>query len=100
MYMRPQYDHQSSDGGIFVDYINTFLKLKARTSGFPTSVRTHNDEESYIKAFNESEGVQLNRDSIRQNAVKGGIAKLCLNSMWGKLPERNNRLRTRMLSEP
>jgi hypothetical protein len=53
-----------------VDYINTFLKLKAEASGFPTWVRTREDEESYIKAFYESEGVQLDRDAIRPNAAK------------------------------
>jgi hypothetical protein len=73
--MRPQYDPQSRDGGLFVDYINTFLKLKAEASGFPTWVRTHDDEESYIKAFYEIEGVQLDRDAIRPNAAKRGIAK-------------------------
>jgi hypothetical protein len=91
---------QSRDGGLFVDYINTFLKLKAEASGFPTWVRTREDEESYIKAFYESEGVQLDRDTIRPNAAKRGIAKLCLNSMWGKLTERNNRPKTKMISEP
>jgi hypothetical protein len=81
-----------------VCYINTFLKLKADASGFPTWVRTHDDEESYIKAFYESESVQLDRDAIRPNAAKRGIAKLCLNSMWGKLAERNNRPNTKMIS--
>jgi hypothetical protein len=50
-YQTTQYDPQSREGGLFVDYINTFLKLKAEASGFPTLVRTPKDEESYIKAF-------------------------------------------------
>jgi hypothetical protein len=95
-----QHDLQSRSGGLFVDYINTFLKLKAEASGFQTWVRTPEDEESYIKTFYGSEGVQLDRDAIRPNAAKRGIAKLCLNSMWGKLTERNNRPKTKMISEP
>jgi hypothetical protein len=95
MNMRPR-----RDGGLFVDYIITFLKLKAEASGFPTCVRTPEDEESYIKDFYERECVQLDRDAIRPNAAKRGIAKLCLNSMWGKLTERNNRPKTRIISEP
>jgi hypothetical protein len=50
-YETTQYDPQSRDGGLFVDYINTFLKLKAEASDFPTWVRTPEDEESCIKAF-------------------------------------------------
>jgi hypothetical protein len=80
---------------LFVEYINTFLKLKAEASGFAAWVPTHDDEESYIKVFYESECVQLVRDAIPPNAANRGIAKLCLNSMWGKLTYRNNRPRTK-----
>ena len=38
--------------------------------------------------------------SIKHNAAKRGLAKLCLNSMWGKLNERNNRPQTKLISDP
>jgi hypothetical protein len=47
-----------------------------------------------------SEGIGLDKDAIGPNAAKRVLAKLCLNSMWGKLTERNNRVRTKMISEP
>jgi len=34
-YAVTQYD-TSAEGGLFVDYINTFLKLKAEASGYPS----------------------------------------------------------------
>ena len=37
---------------------------------------------------------------VRPNAAKRGLAKLCLNSMWGKLTERNNRTKTEMFVDP
>ena len=37
---------------------------------------------------------------MKPNAAKRGLAKLCLNSMWGKLTERNNRTKTKMISDP
>jgi hypothetical protein len=46
-----QYDPQSREGGLFVEYINKFLKLKAKASGFPVCVQSHDNDESYIKAF-------------------------------------------------
>jgi len=42
----------------------------------------------------------LDRECIRFNAAKRGLAKLCLNSMWGKLTERNDRMLTKIITEP
>ena len=35
-----QYDRQTGQGGLFVQYIDTFLKLKTEASGYPSWVRT------------------------------------------------------------
>jgi len=50
--------------------------------------------------FHQGEGIRLDRDSISYNAAKRGLAKLCLNSMWGKLTERSNRTQTLLISQP
>ena len=73
-----KYDSQTREVGLFSEYINTFLKLKAEASGYPSWVRTLEDEEQYIETFYAREGVQLNRDAIRPNAAKRDLAKLCL----------------------
>jgi hypothetical protein len=99
-YRVTQYDRATGEWGLFADYINTFLKLKAEASGYPSWVRTSDDEDRYIELFWESEGILLNKDAIKQNPAKRGLAKLCLNSMWGKLTERNNRPQTKLISEP
>jgi hypothetical protein len=95
-YTVTQYDPQTGHGGLFVEYINTFLKLKAEASGYPDWVRTPYDEDKYVQAFSESEGIRLNKHGIKYNAAKQGLAKLCLNSMWGKLAERPNRPQTKL----
>ena len=74
-YEVPQYNPETCAGGIFVDYINTFLKLKAEASP--------EDEELYVESFWKKEGIRLERESIKSNAAKRGLAKLCLNTMWG-----------------
>ena len=84
-YAVTQYDSQTGQGGLFVEYINTFLKLKTEASGYPSWVRTPEDEDRYIDAFYASEGIRLEKAKINSNAAKRGLAKLCLNSMWGKL---------------
>jgi hypothetical protein len=78
-----QYNPETGKWGLSVEYINTFLKLKAEASGYPSWVQTTAGEDQYIRQFFESEGIQLDKESISYNASKRGLAKLCLNSMWG-----------------
>ena len=87
-YRVTQYNPETGEGELFVEYIDTFFKLKAEASGYPSWVRTPADEDRYIEMFRQSEGVRLDKDCIRYNAAKRGLAKLCLNSMWGKLAEK------------
>ena len=89
-YKVTQYDPATGQGGLLVEYIDTFLKLKAEASGYPSWVRTPEDD-SYINAFVASGGIRLDRNNIRPNAAKRALPKLCLNSMWGKLTESNRR---------
>ena len=57
----------TGQGGLFVEYINTFLKLKAEARGYPSWVRNPEDEDSYINMFKASEGILLDRNAIRSN---------------------------------
>ena len=79
-YQITQYSRETDEGGLFVDYINTFFNLKAEASGY----RSPEDEERYIQSFRESEGIEMDKASIKYNAAKRGLAKLCLNPMWGE----------------
>ena len=80
-YRVSQYNRETGEGGLFVEYIDTVLKLKAEASGYPSWVRTPTDDDRYVEIFYQCEGVRLDKDSIRYNAAKRGLAKLCLNSM-------------------
>ena len=63
-------------------------------------VQSPADEDRYIIEFASCEDNQLDKDAMGSNPVKRGLAKLFLNSMWGKLTERNNGTRTKMISDP
>jgi len=95
-----RYKPETGDGGHFANYINTFLKLKEEASGYPSWVRSPEDEDRYVELFWQSEGIRLDRECINFNAANRGLAKLCLNSMWGKLTERNDRTITKIITEP
>jgi hypothetical protein len=56
-----QYDPETDDGGLFVEYINTFLKLKTEASGYPNWVQCPKDEDRCISEFYKSEGIQLDK---------------------------------------
>jgi len=47
-YQITQYNQETGEGGLFADYINTFLKFKTEASGYPSWVRTPKDEVQYI----------------------------------------------------
>ena len=44
-YQVTQYDPQTGNGGLLAQYIDTFLKVKAETSGYPSLVQYPADED-------------------------------------------------------
>jgi hypothetical protein len=95
-----QYDRESGEGGLFVQFIDTFLKLKAEASGYPSLFRTPADEDRYIEEFRQSEVIILDKDSIKYNAANRGLAKQCLNSMWGNFCENPRSPQKQLISDP
>ncbi|KAJ8019801.1 putative DNA polymerase [Holothuria leucospilota] len=84
-----QYDPGTKDGGLFVDYINTFLKLKQEADGWPSHCQSEQEKLQYLEEYAEKEGVHLDRDAIVKNDGKRALAKLMLNSFWGKFGQRS-----------
>lgn len=58
------------------------------------------DEDKYVEQFRESERIELDKSAIQNNAVKDGLAKLCLNSFCGKMTESNKRPKWKMVADP
>lgn len=85
---------------LFKSYVNTFLKIKQEASGFPDWVFKDKDKlppeiieerkQLYIKDYWEKQGIKLDYDKIEVNPGLRFIAKLCLNSLWGKFGQRLN----------
>jgi hypothetical protein len=74
-----QYDPDTKTGGVFTDYVNTFLKTKQEASGWPDWCHTEDDKQNYIKEYYEREGVLLNYINIVANKGLRSLAKLMLN---------------------
>jgi hypothetical protein len=71
-----RYNPETGEGGLFAAFIDTFLKLKTEASGYPSWVKSPEDEDRYIQEFKKSEGILLDKNLIRHNAAKRGLAKL------------------------
>jgi hypothetical protein len=59
-----KYNPDTSEGGLFVEYINKFLKHKAEASCYPRWVQIPAEEELYIRQFYQSELV-VNLEQIQ-----------------------------------
>jgi len=71
--------------GLFQDYVNTWLKIKQEASGGPKWVGDDETKhQQYIHKYEEHEGIRLEYDKIEYNVGLRQLAKMILNSMWGK----------------
>ena len=62
---------------LFKEYIKTFLKVKLETSP-----HNYKSDQEYKRVVLERLGIDL--ENIASNPGLRAIAKLCLNSLWGK----------------
>ena len=73
-----QYDPDTQSGGIFKDYIYTFLKMKQEASDWPTRCYTETDKKKYIQDYFGKEGILLYYANIMKNHGLRALAKLLL----------------------
>ena len=66
--------------GLFAGYVNTWLKLKQESAGWPSGVETAEQKADYIKRYEEHEGIKLDPEKIAVNPGRKSIAKLLLNT--------------------
>jgi len=74
--------------GIFRKYINFWLKVKQEASGWPANVVTEAEKKAYIIMYAIHEGIQLDPSKIEKNPGLYQLAKMYLNSLWGKFGQR------------
>jgi hypothetical protein len=94
-----QYDPKTKTGGLFTDYVNTFLKMKQEASGWTEWCQSENDNWRYIRDYHEKEGIPLDYNNIKKNPGLRTLAKLMLNSVWGKFGQRSNMPPIKYISE-
>ncbi|XP_044597352.1 uncharacterized protein LOC123273932 [Cotesia glomerata] len=93
-----QYNKDKECDGLFTEDINTFLKIKTEASGFPKDCVTEVDKNKYIEDYERAEGISLDKDKIKYNSGLRSVAKLSLNSLWGKFGQRENLMQTEIVT--
>ena len=82
------YEQHRND--IFRPFIKMWLKIKQEASGPPSWVKTPQDLKEYIKQSSEQQGIELEENNIKLDLTLRLIAKLLLNSLYGKFGQRPN----------
>lgn len=85
---------------IFTEYVHHFLRKKQEASGYPSDAVTEEAKQVYINEYQAKQGITLNHENIKLNPAKRQMAKLCLNSFWGKFGQRNNLTQSKLVSDP
>jgi len=82
---------------LFKSYVARFLKLKQEASGFPSWVENEADKHRYIRDYKEKQGVDLEYNKIKKNPGQRAMAKMCLNSLWGKFGQNPHKQQTKFI---
>ena len=69
---------------LFKEYLDTFAKIKLEASGYPKNCVTDEQKQAYVNDILENQGIQLDPAKIAYNPGLRALAKLMLNSFWGK----------------
>jgi len=84
--------------GLFGAYIDSWLKIKIEASGWPSSVKTEAQKADYIRMYKDRENITLDPEKICFNPGLRSLAKLLLNSLWGRVGMSVDKLSTTIKS--
>ena len=66
------------------EYVDMFAKIKLETSGYPKDCVTDKQKQWYVDDILENRDIQLDPAKRSCNPGLRALAKLMLNSFWGK----------------
>ena len=85
---------------LFSPYIKTFMQLKQQASGWPAECDTEEKREEYLQDYEKNQGIKLDSSKIEKNPGLRSLAKLMLNSFWGKFGQRPNQTQVTTCANP
>ena len=86
---------EETSDDLFKGYVEKFMKIKMENSKLSS---TQKSVDEFKRTVKNKLGIELGE--IKFNPGMRAIAKLCLNSLWGKFGQRVNMTQTRYVTEP
>ena len=87
--------------GLFANYVNTWMKIKEEASGWPEYVGEEpTKQQQHIADYYAKEKIMLEEANIQKNPGLRTLAKMMLNSMWGKFGQKPNKTQVREFTDP
>jgi len=87
------FEEKSTD--LFKDYVNNFMKIK-----LVSSRHNYSSNEEYIKTIFDKMGILLDKYKLGDYPGRRTVAKLCLNSLWGKFGQRQKMKKNEFVTDP
>ena len=87
---------ENKSNELFKDYVKDFMKIKLETSPWEKDFKTIDE---YIDTIKQRLDITLEKDKIKDNSGKRAVAKICLNSLWGKFGQRQNMSQTEYVTD-
>ena len=100
MYIYEVWHFKETSTTLFKEYVNTFLKMKQESSGWPKGCNTETQRAQYLDDYAQHEGITLDRTKIESNPGLRKLCKLMLNSHWGKYGQRPNQTQVTSFTQP
>lgn len=76
--------------GVFQDYVKKWMRIKYEASSWPEDITTPEARTQWLNMVQHRDGVSLDPACMQLNPGKRSLAKLCLNSLWGKTAQRHH----------
>jgi hypothetical protein len=90
---------ETTTTALFRPYMAKFLKIKQECSGWPPGCDTAEQRRAYVHEYGREQGVTLDVARICDNPGLRAVAKLCMNSLWGKFSQRPNMTQTSLFHD-
>ena len=76
------------------------MKIKQEASGWPAECDTEQNKMDYLDDYRKHQDIQLDYQRIEKNPGWRSLAKLMLNSFWGKLGQCPNQTQVTTCTKP
>ncbi|EGT38427.1 hypothetical protein CAEBREN_29388 [Caenorhabditis brenneri] len=84
-------------GGFFEKFMSPLLKMKHESSGWPEEDMSEEKKQAHIKTIHDTDHVDLDPENVKKNPALRSLAKLFLNSTWGKFAQNPCKTETKLL---